>query len=247
MHNIAWRSLESEMEYFSDWVSCTEGRIILISSIVTPVRVAFYDLEMSYEIEWQVIEMFIDVVFFLDIVFSFFSAYYNKMEMLISGRREIACGYLKSWFIIDVISIFPLALVANSTVNQLAKLARMPRIYKIIKTAKWGSLSNCRFIRLMKLAKAKTKIKKELARVSTEAIETDRVITYVLIFFILCHNLSCLWFLLAKLQDFNELTWLARYDYLDSTRIEQYIAGLYFIVTTITTVGYGDITSKTAV
>lgn len=111
--------------------------MILIASIITPVRVAFHD---SDEVEWQIIETFISAVFFFDIVFSFFSAYYNSMEELISDRREIALGYLKSWFLIDVVSIFPLGLIANSTVNQLAKLARMPRIYKIIKTAKYASL-----------------------------------------------------------------------------------------------------------
>lgn len=99
----------------------------------------------------------------------------------------------------------------------------------------------------MKLAKTKTKVKKELARISNNNVETERLVTYVLIFFVLCHNLSCLWYLLAKLQDFHETTWVARYDYLDSTSTEQYIASLYFIITTITTVGYGDITSKTAV
>lgn len=100
---------------------------------MTPVRVAFYDTD---ELEWKIIETSIDAVFFFDIVFSFFSAYYNKMEALISDWREIAWGYFKSWFLIDLVSIFPLALFTNSTVNQLAKLARMPRIYKIIKTSK---------------------------------------------------------------------------------------------------------------
>lgn len=32
---------------------------------------------------------------------------------------------------------------------------------------------------------------------------------------ILCHTLACLWFLLAKLQDFNESTWVLRYNYED--------------------------------
>ena len=36
-----------------------------------------------------------------------------------------------------------------------------------------------------------------------------------------------------------------RYDYMNSTVPEQYIDALYFIVTTITTVGFGDISSKT--
>lgn len=111
--------------------------MILISSVVTPLRVAFYDAD---EVEWVVIEAFIDIVFLFDILFSFFSAYYNKMEALISDRSEIATGYLKSWFFVDLVSIFPLSFLANSTVNQLAKLTRMPRIYKIIKTSKYNSV-----------------------------------------------------------------------------------------------------------
>ena len=67
---------------------------------------------------------------------------------------------------------------------------------------------------------------------------------FFFIFGILCHSLACLWFLVAKLQDFDLSTWVARYEYLDSPVSEQYLASLYFIVTTITTVGYGDITSK---
>lgn len=61
---------------------------------------------------------------------------------------------------------------------------------------------------------------------------------------ILCHTLSCMWFLVAKLEDFHEETWVTRYGYNDSTIFEQYLAGLYFIVATITTVGYGDISGK---
>lgn len=41
--------------------------------------------------EWMLLEAFIDTVFLVDIVFSFFSAYYNKIEALVSSRREIAC------------------------------------------------------------------------------------------------------------------------------------------------------------
>ena len=67
---------------------------------------------------------------------------------------------------------------------------------------------------------------------------------FFFLFAIMCHNLSCLWFLVAKLQDFNESTWVFKYEYDIASVPEQYLASLYFIVTTITTVGYGDITSK---
>ena len=76
------------------------------------------------------------------------------------------------------------------------------------------------------------------------SIELEKMLLFFFIFGILCHTLACLWFLVAKLQDFSPSTWVARYEYIDATNAEQYLASLYFIVTTITTVGYGDITSK---
>lgn len=92
----------------------------------------------------------------------------------------------------------------------------------------------------------KSKIKKEVARVSSNNVETERIITYAFVFLVLCHSFACLWFLLAKLDDFQDETWVSRYGYVDVGLGRQYIASLYFIVTTITTVGYGDITSSTA-
>ena len=46
------------------------------------------------------------------------------------------CGYIKTWFFIDVIAIFPLELIANTTLNSMGKLGRIPRIYQIFKAVK---------------------------------------------------------------------------------------------------------------
>lgn len=82
------------------------------------------------------------------------SAYYNKMEVLISGRKKIAIGYLKGWFFIDLIAIFPLQFLTNSTINQLGKMARLPRVYKLMKTAK--------FLRNTKIIKTRSTIQKQV-------------------------------------------------------------------------------------
>lgn len=61
--------------------------MIAVASVATPLQMAFMDDSK----EWMLLEAFIDTVFLVDIVFSFFSAYYNKIEALVSSRREIAC------------------------------------------------------------------------------------------------------------------------------------------------------------
>lgn len=41
----------------------------------------------SEAVEWIMVEAIIDIVFLVDIVFSFFSAYYNKIEAVVSNHR----------------------------------------------------------------------------------------------------------------------------------------------------------------
>lgn len=96
----------------------------------------------------------------------------------------------------------------------------------------------------MKFVKSKKSIHSEIKKLTNGGVQVERLLVFFLLFLALCHNLSCLWFLVAKLDSFSEQTWVYRYGYDDATLGEQYMASLYFIITTITTVGYGDITSK---
>jgi Ion channel len=49
----------------------------------------------------------------------------------------------------------------------------------------------------------------------------------------------------AKYNETSTLNWIYDKDLLDATNFELYITSFYFTVTTIVTVGYGDITAKT--
>ena len=59
--------------------------------------------------------------------------------------------------------------------------------------------------------------------------------------------MSCFWFLAAKLDDFPEDCWVVRYGLESRPPVDQYLDSMYFILTTITTVGYGDRTAQTNV
>lgn len=51
-------------------------RTIVFTSLVTPYQIAFFQTESQ---GWLIVESVIDCVFFIDLVFSFYSAYYNKV------------------------------------------------------------------------------------------------------------------------------------------------------------------------
>ena len=51
--------------------------------------------------------------------------------------------------------------------------------------------------------------------------------------------------ILAKLVDNIAETWIYRMEYQDAEDYETYIASMYFVLTTFTTVGFGDITAFT--
>jgi hypothetical protein len=54
--------------------------------------------------------------------------------------------------------------------------------------------------------------------------------------------MACLWYLFCTLET-DELTFLTKYDLLSYDPFEQYLTFFYFILVTLITVGYGDMTA----
>lgn len=73
----------------------------------------------------------------------------------------------------------------------------------------------------------------------------ERLFIFVLLIMLFTHVVGCMWLFLARLNDFGPDTWVARYGYIDTDDADMYLICIYYILTTITTVGYGDITGFT--
>jgi len=59
------------------------------------------------DVSLLVIDSIVDVVFFLDIVLNFHTTYVSQTGEVISDPKLIRLNYLKSWFLIDLLSCLP--------------------------------------------------------------------------------------------------------------------------------------------
>jgi hypothetical protein len=85
---------------------------LLFTSIATPMRMAFYEED---DWLWMVLNYLTDGIFFLDILYSFNLSFMDDDFNFVHDRKRIACVYLKTWFLIDVISIFPFELALRES------------------------------------------------------------------------------------------------------------------------------------
>ncbi len=79
--------------------------LLIYTAVFIPYRIAFEDVT---PLGWLVTDILVDCIFLSDIVLNFLTGYREKQSAhLISDCRSIAMNYIKSWFFIDLISIFP--------------------------------------------------------------------------------------------------------------------------------------------
>jgi len=121
---------------------------------------------------------------------------------------------------------------------KLSKNTTDGRLYKLVNLVK--------LFRILKLIKDKGRVFKLIRFKCRLGFGVDRLLFFLIVFVIVCHVGTCLWLIIAfAVNDYdNEYkgTWLSEYFETygkDSTSL--YYISLYWTITTITNVGYGDI------
>ena len=174
-------------------------------------------------------------MFLIDILIIFNTGIYNEDYEMMVDRSQIAKAYLKSWFMIDIIAIIPFDLAIQTNATDMVRLSRLGRIYKVIKLLK--------LMRLIKLSKGKqTNLINNVQEFLRIDMAFKRIFMFSCYFLLTCHIVACCW-IITGTYDESEESWI--YGMREDPIFEQYLTSFYFTITTVTTVGYGDISAST--
>ena len=179
---------------------------------------------------------FIDLVYLIDLITGFFRAFYNFDEVLIVKKRYMILNYLKGSFLIDLIEAIPYFMILNAGQEDCNKkgcynfaftnnlkysflILKILKIIKIPKNSAWKAMD--KFL-------------------SKSNFFSDWEALLINVFFIICslHLVSCYLIFIGK----NVYPgWIVEAGLLSSSFGDRYVAAIYYVMTTLTTVGYGDV------
>ena len=203
--------------------------VLLFSCTITPVELALFE---EVGTAWSAINWTIDALFLIDILVNFNAAFYNDDYELIDDRAIIAKEYLRGWFTVDVVAILPFQLMTPSggEAGDLVRISRIGRMQKITKLLKLA--------RLAKFAKSQSLNFCEGVMKLLNIHESTRMLFYFLFGFMgATHIIACFWIIFGHFDN-DSLSWLHTTDY--PTKSSLYLTSFYWAITTVTTVGYGD-------
>jgi len=219
------------------------GILIIYSVIFIPIQIGFtVQYTLDSPLAWLVIlDIFIDIFFFCDIVISFHTSYYSdEDDAYVLIPAIVRSKYLKTWFVIDFFSTVPFDDIvtgilreANATSLSSIRLVKVVRLTRLLKLA-----------RVMKLGKYISRLENSMG-ISPAVFDLTKLLCEV---FFIGHVFCCVWWALS--ENMTSTSWidvpenvysLTQESLREAGLVPKYFTSLYVTFATLTTVGYGDI------
>ncbi|XP_006029120.1 potassium voltage-gated channel subfamily H member 8 [Alligator sinensis] len=211
-------------------------------AVTVPYNVCFIgNDDLSTTRSTTVSDIAVEILFIIDIILNFRTSYVSKSGQVIFEARSICIHYVTTWFIIDLIAALPFDLLYAFNVSVVS-------LVHLLKTV--------RLLRLLRL----------LQRLDRYSQHSTIVLTLLMsMFALLAHWMACLWYVIGKreMEKNNPLTWDIGWLHELGKRLESpyygnntlggpsirsaYIAALYFTLSSLTSVGFGNVSANTDV
>lgn len=225
-----------------DWIILC---LTFYTAIMVPYNVAFKN-KTSEDVSLLVVDSIVDVIFFIDIVLNFHTTFVGPGGEVVSDPKVIRMNYLKSWFIIDLLSCLPYD-VFNAFDHDEDGI---------------GSLfSALKVVRLLRLGRVVRKLDRYLE------YGAAMLILLLCFYMLVAHWLACIWYSIGRSDADNgiQYSWLWKlanvtqspylYAWNNETNMPEltngpsrktmYVTALYFTMTCMTSVGFGNVAAET--
>lgn len=214
--------------------------LMLYTALLMPFRLAYY--EDNGTDEWFTLEVTVNSLFFLDILLTLNTGFYDSEGALVMQRKAIIWNYLRSWLVVDLVACVPFAAVFPSTgsnsMSGFLRFIRLARLYRLLRLARVFSVMS---------PNSRSRALECLHELVSFKLSSVRTFLVIMTFVLAVHLMACLWFYVTVLESPDINTWVIVRNLQDSSVSDQYVNALYWAMTTLATVGYGDIVPVSSV
>ncbi|XP_037134576.1 potassium voltage-gated channel subfamily H member 4 isoform X1 [Syngnathus acus] len=238
-------------------------------AVTVPYNVSFmpYHDNVTAARSTIVSDIAVEMLFITDIILNFRTTFVSQSGQVVYQSRSICIHYATSWFFVDLVAALPFDLLYAFNITVVRKPKRRPVMLSrasgqgepklfflclgVWQTSLVHLLKTVRLLRLLRLLQKLDRYSQYSAMVLTLLMS---------VFALLAHWMACVWYMIGQKELETSHTWEIGWLHELGKRLETpyanstsggpsvrsaYIAALYFTLSSLTSVGFGNVCANT--